>query len=55
MTRYKATPSKFYDVDNIGDAPWPNATETDPKVRKLLGPNGEVLRTFSDRPPVGFA
>lgn len=27
---------------------------TDPKIRKLLGPKGEVLRTFSDRPPVGF-
>jgi hypothetical protein len=27
---------------------------TDPNVRKLYGPKGEVLRTFSDRPPVGF-
>lgn len=27
---------------------------TDPKIRKLLGPKGEVLRTFSDRPAVGF-
>jgi hypothetical protein len=32
----------------------PEATETDPKIRKLLGPKGEVLRTFSDRPPTGF-
>ena len=27
---------------------------TDPSIRKLLGPKGEVLRTFSDRPPIGF-
>lgn len=32
----------------------PEVTETDPAIRKLLGPKGEVLRTFSDRPPVGF-
>lgn len=24
------------------------------KIKKLLGPKGEVLRTFSDKPPVGF-
>lgn len=34
--------------------PQPDAETTDPHVRKLYGPSGEVLRTFSDRPPVGF-
>lgn len=29
--------------------------QTDPTIRKLYGPNGEVLRTFSDRPTTGFA
>lgn len=24
------------------------------KVRRLYGPDGEVLRSFSNRPPVGF-
>jgi hypothetical protein len=28
---------------------------TDPTIRKLYGPNGEVLKTYSDRPPIGFA
>lgn len=28
--------------------------QSDPVVRKLYGPNGETLRTFSNRPPVGF-
>jgi hypothetical protein len=44
-----------------GDAAWvdlnptkPNASTSDPTIRKLLGPKGETLRTFSDRPPVGF-
>lgn len=32
----------------------PEAETTDPKIRKLYGPNGQVLRTFSNRPPVGF-
>jgi hypothetical protein len=32
----------------------PQAETNDPKIRKLLGPKGEVLRTFSDKPPVGF-
>lgn len=27
---------------------------SDATVRKLYGPNGEVLATFSDRPPTGF-
>lgn len=30
------------------------ATTTDAKVRKLYGARGETLRTFSDRPPIGF-
>lgn len=28
--------------------------KTDAQVKKLYGPGGEVLRTFSDRPPTGF-
>ena len=36
-------------------SPEPKAEVTDDKsVRKLLGPRGEVLRTFSDRAPIGF-
>ena len=33
---------------------YPQAEVTEPKVSKLYGPRGEVLRTWSDRPPVGF-
>ena len=33
---------------------YPDATLTDPVIRRLYGPRGEVLRTFSDRPLVGF-
>jgi len=33
---------------------YPKADVTDPVVRKLYGPRGETLRTFSDRPPTGF-
>lgn len=32
----------------------PDATTTDPTIRKLYGPKGETLRTFSDRPRIGF-
>lgn len=36
-------------------SPEPQAEVTDDEsVRKLLGPRGEVLLTFSDRPPIGF-
>ena len=37
-----------------GSAPEPNAHKTEPKIKKLYGPNGKVLKTISDRPPVGF-
>ena len=37
-----------------GDPPEPEASSTDPKITKLYGPKGQVLRTFSDRHPVGF-
>lgn len=31
-----------------------SVAKSEPEVKKLYGPDGEVLRTFSDRPPVGF-
>lgn len=40
--------------DSNTNRPAPTAETNDPKIRKLLGPNGETLRTFSNKPPVGF-
>lgn len=40
-TRHQATPE-------------PKASVSEPELRTLLGPTGEVLRTFSNKPPIGF-
>lgn len=32
----------------------PSLHVTEPSITKLYGPNGEVLKTYSDRPPIGF-
>ena len=33
----------------------PKVDLADEKITKLYGPKGEVLRTYSNRPPIGFA
>ena len=38
-----------------GDAVWPEAQVTDnPVTNVLLGPSGEVLRQWRERPEVGY-
>lgn len=56
MTNIPGTRPRYDDDPYVSkpDPPNPDATMTDPKIRKLLGPKGETLATFSDRPPVGF-
>lgn len=47
---------------NVGDSVYVRPTTTlksevdQParRIKRLLGPRGETLRTFSDKPPVGF-
>lgn len=41
-------------VDELPPARTRDVETTEPRLRRLYGPTGEVLRTFSDRPPVGF-
>lgn len=43
------------DLDVESECPAiPDVDRPRQKVRRLYGPNGEVLRSFSKRPPVGF-
>ena len=38
-----------------GAVRYPEVDLADEKITKLYGPKGEVLRTYSNRPPIGFA